>query len=106
MADFFTDNIVIVFFFYGLAFFSMGLAVLLEISHSSELDFAQALKPLAGFGLVHGFHEWFEMGLLIQTRITGEVEPEWVYYLRLALLGISFMFLIAFGARMVIGFDK
>ena len=65
--DFFTSNIIGVFFFYGLAFFSMGLAVLLEVSHSSELDFAQALKPLAGFGLVHGSHEWFEMGLIIHT---------------------------------------
>lgn len=106
MTDFFSTNIIGVFFFYGLAFFSMGLAVLLEISHNSELDFAQALKPLAGFGLVHGFHEWFEMGLLIHARLTGEVDPDWVYYLRLVLLGVSFMFLIAFGARMVIGPGK
>ena len=103
MAEFFSQNLIFVFFFYGLAFFSMGLAVLLEISHSSELDFAQALKPLAGFGLIHGFHEWFEMGLIIQTRLTGEVEPEWVFYLRLVLLSTSFIFLIAFGIRMILG---
>jgi signal transduction histidine kinase len=103
MADFFSDNIVLVFFLYGLAFYSMGLAVLLEISRSSELDFAYALKPLAGFGLVHGFHEWFEMGLINHTRQTGAIEPEWVFYLRLVLLAISFMFLLAFGARLIIG---
>jgi len=103
MADFFSHNLIFVFFFYGLAFFSMGLAVLLEISHSSELDFAQALKPLAGFGLIHGFHEWFEMGLIIETRLTGTVEPDWVFYLRLVLLGASFLFLIDFGIRMIIG---
>jgi signal transduction histidine kinase len=106
MTDFFSNNIIGVFFFYGLAFYSMGLAVLLEISHSSELDFAQALKPLAGFGLVHGLHEWFEMGLLFHARLTGEVDPNWVYYLRLVLLGVSFLFLIAFGARMIIGPGK
>lgn len=103
MADFFSNNIIGVFFFYGLAFYSMGLAVLLEISHSTELDFADALKPLAFFGLIHGTHEWFEMGLLIQTHMTGKVEADWVYYLRLALLGASFMMLIAFGGRLILG---
>jgi signal transduction histidine kinase len=106
MADFFIDNIVIVFFFYGLAFFSMGLAVLLEIGHSSELDFAKALRPLAGFGIVHGCHEWFEMGLILQTRLTGEVEPDWVFYVRLFLLASSFIMLIAFGVRMILGPGK
>jgi signal transduction histidine kinase len=106
MADFFTNNIILVFFFYGLAFFSMGLAVLLEIGHSSELDFARALRPLAAFGLIHGCHEWFEMGLIIQTRLTGKVEPEWVFYLRLILLSTSFLMLIAFGTRLIIGPGK
>jgi signal transduction histidine kinase len=106
MENFFTNNIIGVFFFYGLAFFSMGLAVLLEISHSSELDFARALKPLAGFGLVHGSHEWFEMGLLIHNRLTGKVEADWVFYLRLFLLGISFLFLVAFGANLILGMQK
>lgn len=106
MADFFIDNIIIVFFFYGLAFYSMGLAVLLEISHSSELDFAQALRPLAGFGLIHGCHEWFEMGLIIHTRLTGDVEPDWVFYLRLLLLSVSFLMLLAFGIRLILGPGK
>ncbi len=106
MAEFFTNNIEIVFFFYGLAFYSMGLAVLLEISHSSELSFAQALKPLAGFGLVHGFHEWLEMGLIIHAQVSGEAEQEWVFYLRLILLSISFLMLIAFGARLIFGPGK
>ena len=103
MAHFFTDNLIGVFFFYGLAFFSMGLAVILEVSHSSDLDFARSLKYLAGFGLVHGSHEWFEMGLIVRTSLTGEVEPEWVFYLRLLLLAISFLLLVAFGARLIIG---
>jgi signal transduction histidine kinase len=106
MQDFFTNNIIAVFFFYGLAFFSMGLAVLLEISHSSELDFARALRPLAVFGLVHGCHEWFEMGLLIHNRLTGKTEPDWVFYVRLLLLGISFLFLVAFGANLILGLEK
>jgi signal transduction histidine kinase len=103
MDEFFVRNIIGVFFFYGLAFFSMGLAIFLEISHSPENDFAQALVPLAGFGLVHGSHEWFEMGLIIYTFLTGEVEPDWVFYLRLILLGVSFILLFAFGIRLILG---
>jgi signal transduction histidine kinase len=106
MAHFFTDNLIGVFFFYGLAFFAMGLAILVEVTRASELDFAQALKLLAGFGLVHGSHEWFEMGLIIHTSLTGKVEEDWVFYLRLVLLGISFLLLVAFGARLIIGPGK
>ncbi len=103
METFFTNNLIGVFFFYGLAFFSMGLAILLEVSHSSELDFARALKPLAGFGLVHGSHEWLEMGLIIHHSLTGKVEAEWISYLRLLLLCLSFLLLLAFGFSLIIG---
>ncbi len=106
MAEFFSNSIIGIFFFYGLAFFCMGLAVLLETNHSSELDFAKALKPLAGFGLVHGSHEWFEMGLIIHASLSGLPEPHWVYYLRLFLLGVSFLLLIAFGIRLILGPHK
>lgn len=103
MEQFFSNNLIGVFFFYGLAFFSMGLAVLLEVTHSSELDFACALKPLAGFGLLHGSHEWFEMALIIHANLTGRVEALWVFYLRLLLLCASFLLLLAFGFRLIIG---
>lgn len=106
MDELFARNISLVFFFYGLAFFSMGLAVLLEISHSSELDFAQALKPLAAFGLVHGAHEWFEMMLIVHNLLTGQVEDIWVYYVRLIMLAVSFFLLVVFGIRLILGPGK
>mgnify|MGYP001034766196 FL=1 len=97
--DVFTQNLIVVYFFYGLAFFSMGLAVLLEAGHSSELDFARALHPLAGFGLVHGGHEWFEMILLIR----GDVRTPWIDWLCVFLLAASFFLLVTFGARLIVG---
>jgi signal transduction histidine kinase len=106
MADFFTKNLIIVFFFYGLSFFIMGLAVLLEVGHSSKLDFSRALRPLIGFGLIHGSHEWFEMFLIINTRIYGTSNPAWVLPVRLIALATSFLFLIAFGARLITGVEK
>ena len=106
MADLFTRNIIIVYFFYGLSFVVMGLAVLLEIGHSSKLDFARALRPLIGFGLIHGAHEWFEMFILIHDRISGTLHAAWVLPFRLLALASSFLFLIAFGARLVSGLNK
>jgi len=73
----------------------MGLAILVEIGHASELDFARALRPLAGFGLIHGFHEWFEMFLLIHAEYSQPTSVPWISGLRVLLLAISFLMLIA-----------
>lgn len=102
MTEFFTQNIITVYFIYGLSFFSMGLAVWLEAGHNSESEFARALKPLIWFGLVHGFHEWFEMFLLIQVQINRDPGNSAVIdYLRLVMLAVSFFFLVAFGIRLI-----
>ena len=106
MAELFTRNIIIVYFFYGLSFFVMGLAILLEFGHSSKLDFARALRPLVGFGLIHGSHEWFEMFMIIRDRISGPYTAPWVLPVRLIALATSFLFLIAFGARLITGVEK
>ena len=106
MAEIFTNNIIAIYFFYGLSFFIMGLAVLLEFGHSSKLDFARALRPLIGFGIIHGCHEWFEMFLLIRERISGPYTAPWVLPVRLIALATSFLFLIAFGARLITGVEK
>lgn len=96
-------DIITVYFLYGLSFFSMGLAVLLEVGRSSELDFARALRSLAGFGLVHGIHEWLEMFLLIFPQPQDSALQQWIAPGRVVLLAISFLFLISFGARLVVG---
>lgn len=103
ITQFLLDNIAEVFFFYGLSFFSMGLAISLEVGHSSELDFSKALKPLAGFGIIHGSHEWFEMILLNHPEITSDPSNAWISFLRITLLAVSFLLLVAFGARLIAG---
>ena len=103
VADYLSQHIITVYFIYGLSFFSMGLAVALEAGHSSELDFARALKPLAAFGLLHGTHEWIEMFLLIHAHIYNEPTYIWLAPLRLLLLAASFLMLVVFGARLIAG---
>ncbi len=84
----------------------MGMAITLEVSHSSEYDFARALRPLAVFGLVHGSHEWFEMFLLIRERSGAVTEPVWVTPVRIVILAASFVMLVAFGVNLIIGLNR
>lgn len=82
-----------IYFFYGLAFFAMGLAVLLEVGRTSELRFAHSMPWLAAFGLVHGSHEWFEM-FDVMGHLPAELPLEPI---RLVMLGVSFACLTTFG---------
>ncbi|MCZ2127671.1 MAG: sensor histidine kinase [Anaerolineales bacterium] len=98
MHQLFTLN---VYFFYGLAFFSMGLLAATEGGRSSDLRLRTALRPLAGFGVIHAAHEWLEM-----FRIMGHLDhiPGGIYpTLTLSLLTLSFLSLAAFGAYLAFG---
>jgi signal transduction histidine kinase len=86
--------IVLIYFFYGLAFFSMGLLVALEGGRSSDIRLRKALRPLAAFGIVHAFHEWIEM-----FEQMGHVQNNPAYWgLGLSILAFSFISLAAFGS--------
>jgi len=92
--------IIIVYFLYGLAFFSMGLLVITEGNRASDIRLRKALRPLAGFGIVHGLHEWVEMFEQME-KLIGQTEPIIPPYVRLALLAVSFVSLIAFGTYLL-----
>jgi hypothetical protein len=53
VTDFFVRHITAVFFFYGLAFFVMGMALLFVGPRTSQLRFALALVPLATLPTIH-----------------------------------------------------
>jgi len=92
--------IIAVYFLYGLAFFSMGLLVILEGNRASDMRLRKALRPLAGFGIVHGIHEWVEMFDQIELLL-GHNQTFIPEYVRLALLAVSFVSLIAFGTYLL-----
>ncbi len=55
----------VVYFVYGLAFFSLGLVVLMEILRiPPTAGQARLLRPLCVFGFLHALHEWLEMFLI------------------------------------------
>lgn len=96
----FVDPILIVFFLYGLAFYTMGLAVAFETSaHIADRETRRALGMLAAFGILHGLHEWFEMFITFaQKDVPHSLNIEIV---RLAVLTVSFGLLCLFGCAML-----
>ncbi|MCP4138835.1 MAG: sensor histidine kinase [Chloroflexi bacterium] len=100
-----TFDFVVIYFVYGLSFFSMGLLIVLEGNQASDLRLRKALRPLAGFGIVHGVHEWVEMFEKIAS-LMGDSKPLIPEYIRLALLAVSFVSLIAFGTYLLAYTEK
>jgi signal transduction histidine kinase len=94
------ESIIIIYFFYGLAFFSMGLLVAMEGGRSSDDRVRKALRPLAGFGLVHAAHEWIEMFAPINA-LGGHSTSAFFFVLQLCTLSFSFLSLAAFGGYLL-----
>jgi signal transduction histidine kinase len=92
--------IIPVFFFYGLAFYSMGFALLIESGRASELGFARSMRLLAGFGLLHGIHEWIDFLKVSLQLYDNTILPYWVSWLQIAVLVSSFLALLAFGEHL------
>jgi signal transduction histidine kinase len=88
----------LIFFVYGLAFFSMGLVMMLESRRSPMLGEARLLVPLAIFGFVHGIHEWLEMSIELRRGFALPL-PAATDWVRLLLLVTSFSFLLVFGLQ-------
>jgi signal transduction histidine kinase len=102
VAEFFTRNIIIVYFFYGLAFFTMGLAIWMESNRTSEFRIARAFWLLAAFGVVHGLHEWFEMFQKLSEAGAANIPDALLLNeLRIPQLVLSFLLLIVFGVKLL-----
>ena len=86
----------VLYFVYGLAFFTMGLAISMQIIQPSQLKLAKTLWLLAVFGFTHAVSEWGYLFVPIQTA--GREEYLLVLMMvHLAFMALSFAFLLAFG---------
>lgn len=96
---------VLIFFIYGLAFFSMGLALMLETSRSPRLAERRILRPLAVFGLLHGVHEWIEIiflqGIWLSTEFPFQLAAGRVFWLAISFLPLVVFAVITFTAPCV-----
>lgn len=98
ISDYFIINRPLVLFGYGLTFFVMGLAIFLQSRRHSRLRLARDLRWLAGFGVLHGVHEWGALFIPIQAGYLPRPYIELMLSLQTVLLAASFACLMLFGA--------
>lgn len=102
LVEFFKLNQSIIYFIYGLVFFILGFAIILQTRQSSRLDFARSLRWLAAFGITHAFHEWGDLFIPIQSAYLSLQVLRILYILHLILLAVSFVCLFEFGFALLI----
>jgi signal transduction histidine kinase len=101
LAEFFLINRSMIYFIYGLVFFILGFAIILQTRQSTRLDFARSLRWLAAFGITHGFHEWGDLFIPIQAEYLSLEIVRVLYILHLILLAISYVCLFEFGLALL-----
>jgi PAS domain S-box-containing protein len=88
---------ILVWFVYGLAFFVLGLVILVYPKKDSKFDLAQCIWMVGVFGIVHGLNEWLDMFI----RIGGPLPPNLLAQVRMFVLPVSFFWLVQFGATIL-----
>jgi signal transduction histidine kinase len=101
ISQFFDQNQQLILFVYGLTFFVMGLAIMLQGRRASRLELARSLGWLAAFGIAHGLNEWGDLFIPIQAGYTPQPIVRLFYVVQLILLGVSFAFLFQFGVSLL-----
>lgn len=96
-----SSTFILIYLVYGLAFFSMGLAITLEVHRSVDDRLRLALRALALFGFLHGIHEWIEIFEQLGLWPLQGADPTTWQTMRVALLEFSFLLLAAFGAALL-----
>jgi signal transduction histidine kinase/DNA-binding response OmpR family regulator len=96
-----SDHMLVVFFLYGLAFFLLGIAILLQPRRGSAFEIGNSLWLLAGFGLTHGLGEWMDMFLTLGDTYWTPLGTEVIKIASFYLAAASFVCLLQFGLQII-----
>ncbi len=99
---FFQNNIIAVYFVYGLVFFMMGFAIALQNYKLSSLILARSFNYLAAFGIIHGLSEWGHVFIPIMGSYSSSRTIAALNFIEISLIGFSFFFLLYFGLKLCI----
>lgn len=86
-----------IFFVYGLAFFVLGVVLLVYPMRQSRCRLVSNLKLIAAFGILHGLNEWVDLLILVRQ---GE-EAAVLHWIRFGLLPLSFVSLLWFATKAI-----
>lgn len=101
LQQFFNVNRPLVLFVYGLAFFLLGLAILLQSRQHSRLILARSLHWLAIFGVTHGLYEWGDVFIPLQTTYLAVPIIALLRISQAGVLAFSFTALFQFGINLL-----
>ena len=96
-----SDHMLVVFFIYGLAFFLLGIAILLQPRRGSAFNIGNSLWLLAGFGLLHGLGEWMDMFLTLGDTYWTPLGTEVIEIASFYFAAASFVCLLQFGLQII-----
>jgi two-component system NtrC family sensor kinase len=89
--------ILVVYLFYGGAFFALGVSITSRDTSMSKLGIARYLWIFALFAYIHGSHEWYEMFLKINNLYVVSDPSVTTSIIKLGLVLISFLLFLLFG---------
>jgi signal transduction histidine kinase len=99
--DSFAANETVLFFMYGQVYFILALSIVLRAQPQSRLEIARALPLLAAFGFTQALVKWGNVFLPIQEDYLSPSLISILQVIQLLLLGLSFVFLFAFGLQLL-----
>lgn len=91
----------LVFFFYGLGFFVLGIVTAIQYRPRSEFHLARSIWALAGFGLTHAASEWVDVFLPIQREILSPLGILHLNMVKEVVNAASFSLLFHFGLELL-----
>jgi hypothetical protein len=94
-----SSHLLPVFFIYGLAFFSLGLAASMQHTEDSAFELRDCLWSLAAFWFLHGMSEWADMFAALGETYWTHLGSKIISIVNLYLGLSSFAFLLEFGVR-------
>ena len=96
-----SDHMLLVFFIYGLAFFLLGMAILLQPRWGSAFNIGNSLWLLAGFGILHGLGEWMDMFLTLGDTYWTPLGTGLIKIASFYLAAASYAYLLQFSLRII-----
>lgn len=98
---FFTDQMIVVYFLYGLAFFTMSLVIAAQARQDSNFVLAKPIWFLSGFGLFQALAEWAKVAKLLHMYGINLLNIPLLHLIDVLTIGISFIFLLLFGVHLI-----
>jgi signal transduction histidine kinase/CheY-like chemotaxis protein len=96
------DHMLMIFFTYGLAFFLLGVAILLQRRLGSVFKLGNCLWLLAAFGLSHGLGEWMDMFLTLGDTYWTPLGTEVIKIASFYFGAASYVCLLQFSLRIIL----